>query len=961
MGTETDDAQPVSSDAITAESVLGWLSRRYHVLAVAVIMLFMFWTRFQNFDRFTRGGDGFWLQGVDSWYHWRTINWTVDNFPWVMGFDPWTGFPNGTLTGQFGTVFDVLVATIALIIGLGSPGEQDVLLAALITVPALATLTAVPVYLMGRRVGTRAGGVAGVAFLALTAGTFFNRTTAGGLDHVAGEVFTMSVAVFAMMAAVRVGERERPIWELVVARNWSELRTPTLYSALAGGALTLYMWVWPPGIVLLGIFGTFFIIQLSFDYLRGRSPDHLAFVAIVSMAVTALLTATRIQESGFSSTSLDFLAPTLALLVAVGAGFMAWLARAWETQGLDRRAYPGAIAGAGVVALGVLALVLPDLIGTLLSNLTGRIIPFGYSPGALTVSEAQPPGDLTSLVTDQYGMGFYTAILGGGLMLVRPFFARSLRGEEVLVIVWSVFLISLAATQVRFNYYLPLGLAVLNAALVGTLVNRTNLTDGVDRLSSIETYQVLTVIVVALLLFAPLLPPLASATPVAAGGDPDREAGVVGVAPSGDAVKFEPVNEWMEENTPEVGNYAGAGNGGALQYTDQYGIPDGDTFDYPEGAYGVLSWWDYGHLITTQAERIPHANPFQQNARSASAVLTVQSEQRAELYLDAIAAGESPTRESDPAALREAVESSDLENGIQYVMIDDESAAGKFPAITEWTGPDFRQYLTNSEISLGGNQTQSLPVTGDAYTNSFLASLYTQDASGLEHFRLINEAPRYSLLGQQVVQTQEGVGYGGITSQVIAQGNYSERVANITTTATQARQAGQVIPGTNFYDTEVESSVKLFERVEGGTITGQTNATNGTVTAILQLETETDRPFQYRQSTSVENGTFELTVPYPTDETLGPEDGYANASVRMAEDAGGYSVFVQDQNNSVAASTENVTVDEETIQTGGIIEVNLEPFEINNGDDSESDNSDSSDSSGDDNQNNIVSAPIADE
>jgi Uncharacterized membrane protein, required for N-linked glycosylation len=443
------------------------------------------------------------------------------------------------------------------------------------------------------------------------------------------------------------------------------------------------------------------------------------------------------------------------------------------------------------------------------------------------------------------------------------------------------------------------------------LIQQVDLTGGADRLRNIETYQLLTVAVVGLLLFAPLLPPLATTTPVAAGGDPDFENGIQGVAPSGDAVKFEPVNEWMEENTPEVGNYAGAGNSDEFAYTDQYGIPDGDNFDYPEGAYGVLSWWDYGHLITVQGERIPHANPFQQNARSASAVLTAQSEEQAELYLDAIAAGESPTRESDEQALREAVAESDPTNNIQYVMIDDESAADKFPAITEWTGPDFGQeYLSNSDIQFGGNQTETLPVTSEEYDNTLLSRLYLQDATNLEHFRLIKEAPRYSLLGQQAVRTDQGVGYGGITSRAIAQGNYSERVANISAAADQSRRSGQIIAG-NFYDTHVESSVKLFERVTGGTLTGQTNVTNGTLTTILELETGTDRPFQYRQSVPIENGSFELTVPYPTNETLGPDDGYANSSVRLAEDSSGYSLFVQDENGSVVASAQNISVSEE--------------------------------------------------
>ena len=920
MGTETDDQQAVATDAVSADDVLGVVSRWYHVPALAVLMLFMFWTRFQNAEVFRRGGDGFWLQAVDSWYHWRTINWTVENYPWVMGFDPWTGFPEGTLTGQFGTIFDWIVATVAMVLGLGSPGEQDILLAGLITVPAMAALTAIPVYYMAKRVGTRAGAVAGVAFLALVVGQFFARSTAGQFQHHAAEALFMAVAVLAMMVAVTVAERDRPIWELVVARSWGELRRPAKYSALAGVALTLYMWVWPPGIVLVGIFGAYFVVQLSFDYVRGRSPDHIAFVAAVSMGVTALLMTTRIQESGFSATSLDYMGPTLPLLVAAGAVFMAWLARTWERQALDRRLYPGAVGAAVVGSLVVIWLVLPSLYSELVGNLTGRMIPFGYSPGALTVAEVQPPDSVPDFLVDEYGMGFFVAVLGAVALLLRPFFGRPLRAQELLVVVWSVFLFSMAITQVRFNYYFPMALAVLSGAAVGIVVKRVGL-GATERLTDLQTYQVLAVAVVAMLLFAPMLPPLASVTPVAAGGDPDPESGIAGVAPSGDAVKFEPATEWMNENTPAIGAYGGADNAGDLEYYGQYGVPDGDMFDYPEGAYGVLSWWDYGHLITTQAERIPHANPFQQNSRSASAALTAQSEEQAQLYLDAIAAGASVTHERDEAELRDAIAESDTENGIEYVMIDDESAAGKFPAITEWTGPDYDEYLDNEQITLREGQEETLPVTGEEYQDTLLASLYLDDAQGLESFRLVQETPRYSLVGFQL--TEDGVGQ---SSQVFADDGYTDDVANVSAAADQSRQFGQVGPG-GFYDAHVAASVKVFERVEGATITGETDATNGSVTATLELETSTDRPFRYVQTADVDNGEFELTVPYPTAETLGPDDGYANASVRMAEDAGGYGVFVQNETGQFVETAENVSVDEEAIQFGEILDVDLEPFE----------------------------------
>jgi len=151
----------------------------------------------------------------------------------------------------------------------------------------------------------------------------------------------MAIAVLAMMVALTVGEREKPIYELVVDRDWDALRRPAIYSGLAGLALTLYIWVWPSAILLIGIFAIFFTVQLCLDYLRGVSPDHVAFVGAVSLGVTALLTILLIEQPGnTSSTSFGLLQPLSAVLVAAGCVFMAWLAREWNNRSLERRYYP---------------------------------------------------------------------------------------------------------------------------------------------------------------------------------------------------------------------------------------------------------------------------------------------------------------------------------------------------------------------------------------------------------------------------------------------------------------------------------------------------------------------------------------------------------------------------------------------------------------------------------------------
>ncbi len=70
-------------------------------------------------------------------------------------------------------------------------------------------------------------------------------------------------------------------------------------------------------------------------------------------------------------------------------------------------------------------------------------------------------------------------------------------------------------------------------------------------------------------------------------------SGVIGINPD-----WRESLEWMNIHTPETG----------VGYNTIY---DKDNFIYPNQSYGVMSWWDYGHMITYIAKRIPNANPFQ--------------------------------------------------------------------------------------------------------------------------------------------------------------------------------------------------------------------------------------------------------------------------------------------------------------------------------------------------------------
>jgi dolichyl-phosphooligosaccharide-protein glycotransferase len=917
MSTETEHA-----GERTESSVLEAWTDWYHVPVIGAVMLFMFWARTQSYDAFATDDGTPALAGVDSWYHWRTIQWTAENYPYTMPFEVWTGFPTGNYVGQFGTLFDQLIVTAAMIVGLGDPSANTLYTVSLLAVPAMAALVAIPVFYMGRRLGGTIGGLVAIVILALAPGQFFTRSTVGQLQHHVAEVLFMAVAVLAMMVALRVAEREQPIYELIVDRDWATLRTPGLYSLLAGVALTLYIWVWPPGVVLIGILGVFFTVQLCLDYVRGTSPDHVAFVGAISLGTAALGTALLIEEPGTSVTSFGYLQPSAAALVAVGCLFMAWLARQWDGRGVDRRLYPGAIAGLIVAAFAVMWLVLPDFYDTLVGNLVSRLLPINPDAGTLTIQEAQPPENFSEHVFGEFGTAFYTMLAGLALLVARPFFGREYRAEYTLLIVWSLFLISMSATQIRFAYYLVLAVAVVNAAFVADIVRLVDLDlqAGVRSFRQIETYQVIVLALVVLLLFAPLLPV------VAASGSTVVDRGEM-ASPHPDAMVWEESTHWLGSNTPEPGGYGGADNADELEYYGHYDYPDGGDFDYPEGAYGVMSWWDYGHLITTQGERIPHSNPFQQNADTASAYLTAESETEAELIADAIAAGENPLDDDDNVYSTEELEAmadDDAHEDLRYVMIDDAMVGGKFGAMTAWSGPDYDHYLTPPDAD-PNEQVEREDVAehfGDApYFDTTVAQLYLDDANGMDHYRLVHENDaRTTFFASYAIVDPE-------TDQVAYDETGQPQVAIGQTVDAQMIEQLEADPSVELFDVGEGAAVKTFERVEGAPIAGTAeDAEEGTtVTAAVELDSGTERgTFVYEQEAEIDgDGDFELTVPYATDDDLGAEDGYTDSEV---EAAGDYTITVEgdDALQTETAVPETAVVDGETIDVGGFEEADAE-------------------------------------
>ncbi|MDR5657397.1 oligosaccharyl transferase, archaeosortase A system-associated [Halodesulfurarchaeum sp. HSR-GB] len=996
------DDSTASGSTLDMEALTDTFRRWYHVPALVLAVVTMFFIRIQSWQNFVQDGNVY-LSGNDAWYHLRMVEYSVENGLSTMPYEIWTGFATGKYVGQFGTLFDQLIATGALILGLGDPSSQQIATAVLFAPAVFGALVAIPTFLIARRFGGNLVGVVAAFILALLPGLFLQRGTVGAADHNVAEPLFMSLAVLGLLIAIAVGDRELPVWEQLLDRDIAGLRTVLGWSLLAGTATAAYMWVWPPGVILVGIFGIFLLVSLSSDVVSGVSPDHTAIPATIAMATTTLLMLIPLDVLGFSASGFSLLQVIAPLVVAFGAVFLSWLGREWERRDIEPNYYPGAVGGLVVVGFVLASVIVPGLVDMIVSNLIRYV---GLSAGATTrtISEAQPflqsRADQLGLGAWQafffeYGAAFFLALLGGLWMILRPHLLSSdsrrismaagvlllgglfvgfpaiptalggilgLSGdlfgllvlslavaaaliagdyptEQILLVVWAAFMLAAALTQVRFNYYLVVPVAILAAYAVGRVIDDFGVTLATLSPRSIDWSHVMLVVTIVLLLFAPMVAPISFAN------QDDRQVQMSTAvqtganAGPGAVTEWDSTLGWMQNNTPEVGNYGGAGNADQLDYDGTYAIPENDDYDYPEGSYGVMSWWDYGHWITVLGERIPVANPFQQHATQAANYLLAGDEETANERLGA-------TDEDDAETQYVAVD---------YKMVDTQ---GKFSAPTVfYNANDSLSYdnMTDGQI-LGPNAGTYLnsgyrpPVTTlktQRYYESQMVRLYHHHGSAVDANTVIqyenreyeqyeNPVPTYetsrtfrsSEAAQEFAENDSNAIVGGVADfpreDLEALEHY--RLVRVSEDSTAPRQK---LANLEFREGEQPTWVKLFERVPGATIEGEGPA-DSTVTATVELESNApynDSTFTYTQHAETDaNGDFEMTLPYASTDydEWGPEDGYTNTSVRAT---GPYEFSTP---TSVDRANETMTTHSGTVDVpeGVVIGASEEPITV---------------------------------
>jgi len=810
----------------------------------------------------------------DPLYNLRQIEQMLAHFPKYNWFEAMTLFPTGQ-TVPWGPLFTWICATVCVVAGAST--RTEIIQAALWVPPLLAGLMVPVIFLLVRKVWDWKAGLIAAALIAVVGGQFFFRSLAGYLDHHIAEVFFTTVYCVAYIYALDFC-RKSPI-DLT---RWETLKVPVLVSCVAGVAYVLGYLTMPTMILFAFITALTTLALFIIEYFHGRQGEYLVVINTVVFGIALLTSLFFLPSDGFALYFYSLGHPVSYLLLMTGTVILYALSR--FLKGKPWYLYPVVIIGLSVMGILIMAVAVPGLYDTFLG---GLILFFGLTPYAVTIQEARPW--TFAEAWQVFNFGILLAI--GGIFVLLYKNLKDYRPDHIFVIVWAVYIIIAAFRQVRYEYYLAVNIVVLSGICVGYFLERAwpDIV-GLGRRAAVREAKAEALPVpkeekgkdtgkektkgkgakgkekeagkekgktkgkeaakkkgektaaktsarqkvnYANILVTGIICAIAVIFVVTSFGMQYAIASSGGIRMNQD---WRESLEWMNVKTPETG-------------VDYLTIYDRETFTYPDTAYGVMSWWDYGHMITYIAKRIPNANPFQAGVAPNGSAAFFMSQSEAET-----------NRIAD-------------DKGTRYVMTDIEMATGKFWAMATWY---------NASVGQGPYQPVYLVPVDPANPQNFQpATMYTDEYFRTTISRLHNFDGSFTPAGQVYYieyTTTQGTSYPIITNAQVMEGTQAHAAAAQYNAQPPSGYRAAVVSSLIIQPTETQPAlqhyrlvhesptnvfggqapadikyVKVFEYVPGARIRGE---------GIIELPvvTNTGRTFTWR----AESVNGEFIVPYST-------------------------------------------------------------------------------------------------
>ena len=648
----------------------------------------------------------------------------VRNFPHMSDFYPYFMFPGGASQVGF-NLFPRLLASISWIAGLGSPSQQTIDIIGVFMPAVMGALVVIPVYFIGRELFGRTAGILSAGLVMIIPGEFMGRSILGFTDYHIAETLFSTVTILFLILAIKTANQRQLTFNHLIHFDWKRLRKPLIYSWLAAVFILIYILTWTGALLFIFIIFTYFVVQFIIGHLKNKSIEYLGIVSFsfffVTLIISLLVITSRLYQAALI---IGLIVPTVLSTISL----------LMTRRQIKPVYYPLAIAGLGLAGLGLLYLVSPSLFDSIFS--TFRI--FAPTGAQLTTIEMQPLisqqyGNPLAIAWGNYTTGFFLSFISLGILIYLM--VREGNAEKSMLVIWSLIILAATLGQRRFGYYFAVNVALLTGYLswrimqlagfrelasraVETAKNMTTrkirITQGRSPIIARVNMTLAMIVIFFVVFFWNIQPAIAvtSGTPY---------------APSNAWINS---LTWLKENTPEPFNdpdtyYQLEQDGKYSALSDlmiAFPNPTEDpdyyaklerSYPYPESAYGVLSWWDYGYWITRIAHRIPNANP-NQDPRAITMVasfFTSQDEESANGIIETL--------------------------GSEYLIIDYESAyispqtsGGKFSAIIIWAGKHPAQFF---ETFVVPQENRLIPVVlyYPAYFQSMAVRLYNFDGKAV--------------------------------------------------------------------------------------------------------------------------------------------------------------------------------------------------------------------------------------
>lgn len=502
------------------------------------------------------------FRGNDAWAHLRAIEVLVQNYPHRMLFDPFSAWPNGQPSGV-ALLFDLLVATVALILGGGAPSEE-LIQETLAWAPAVfGALISLPVFVLTRQVfGSVGAGVAAAWVVAFVPGHFQSVAQAGFGDHHSLEGLLAVSGMAALTTAMQAEGRRHLVWKGVAALVWSA-----------------YLATWVAGALMIGVLVFWGGAELLRAHIR---RDRAVWVLNLLLPVLAVCWISVQLSGGHAWSLVTQIALPVGALALAGVWGLFRLSDGW---GWPTLAAPLGAAGLAVTAGAAFAAVAPEQFA-FVADKVGLMSP---DERFRTVTELKPMLSFHDGVWfwtplyRQFRLAFPLACLGCAAIWMdrRELDSAPLR----LTLVWSTLMLLLALSQVRSSYYLAINLAILGGFALDVIARRIAPARSAWALAALTA--------------AVSVPSLRAIDEI---NGPDHPT----------QADYRKAFAYLRAETPEP-------LGEPAPYFQRYEAPpEGEPFDYPPGAYGVMNWWDNGHTLTAVARRIPVSNPYQAGVETAA-------------------------------------------------------------------------------------------------------------------------------------------------------------------------------------------------------------------------------------------------------------------------------------------------------------------------------------------------------